>query len=101
MKSFTRVFIRPHNEVDFYQPSKEFLDHIQKEYIDTGKCLKFREATFKDENELILKLTSEWANGVDFSEIMNNDTSWKEEVKKELDYNKSCEIILLDKKFNE
>lgn len=96
MKKFTRIFIRPHTEVDFYQPSKEFLDHMQTTYIDTGKCLKLRERSYKDANELVLELISEWTDESDPNWAIT-DSVWAEELEKEIQYNKDCEILLLDK----
>jgi hypothetical protein len=96
MKRFTRVFIRPHTEVDFYKPSDTFLQHIQDTYIATGKCTKFREATFKDQGKLVLELVSEWDDEISES-IADNDPVWAANYAIELEYNTACEIILAHK----
>lgn len=98
MKRFTRVFIRPHTEVDFYKPSDAFLQHIQDAYISTGKCTKFREATFKDQGKLVLELVSEWSDEI-LEDIVENDKMWANVIAEELEYNMACEIVLAHKDF--
>jgi hypothetical protein len=100
MKRFTRIFIRPHTEVDFYQPRQEFLDFINETYIKTGKCIKFREASYKDANQLVLELTSEWIDDVN-NEIELTKDEWIIESRRELEYNETCEIILIEKFFTD
>lgn len=98
MKRFTRVFLRPHNEVDFYQPQESFLNHIKATYIDTGKCTKWRETSFKDANGLTIQYISEWTDDIDLS-IATEDPVWAAERAREEEYNTACEIVCLEKTF--
>lgn len=96
MKKFTRIFIRPHTEVEFYQPRQSFLDHMQATYIDTGKCTKFREVNYKDDNKLVIEYISEWTDDSDLN-WATTDSVWAAESALELEWNAACEILLLDK----
>jgi len=100
MKRYTRVFIRPHNEVEFYTPQASFMSHIQSTYIDTGKCTKFREATWKDEDQLVIQLVSEWSDDMTIEQA-EGDAVWSAERDRELEYNTACEIICLERTFEE
>ena len=96
MKRFTRQFIRPHTDVDFYSPRQAFLDQIQTVGIDSGLCTKFREASFLDDSELVIQYVSEWADSVDLEEIASHDW-WTEETARELEYNAACEIVCISR----
>ena len=96
MIRFTRIFIRPHADIDFYNPGDDFLKHVKETYIDTGMCTKFREKSFKDSGNLVLELVSEWSADIDET-ITENDDIWAKEIVKENEYNQACEIILAHK----
>jgi len=96
MKTFTRTFMRPHTEAEWYTPSATFLAWIQENYIDTGICTKFREATFADSSKLVTTLTSSWSDDVDVANIASQ-AEWANELALEIEHNTAWEIILLNK----
>jgi len=100
MKRFTRQFIRPHTEVEFYAPQQSFLDHIQEIAIDTGLCTKFREASFLDDSKLVIQYVSEWVDSVDLNDV-TNDAEWMAEQARELEYNTACEIVCISRTMEE
>lgn len=96
MKTYTRTFMRPHTEAEWYTPSATFLAWIQENYIDTGLCTKFREATFADFSKLVTTLTSSWSDDADLASIVSR-SEWADELALEIEHNTGWEIILLDK----
>ena len=96
MKTFTRTFMRPHSEAEWYKPSAKFSAWIQKNYIDTGLCTKFREATFVDSNKLVMTLESQWSDDADLVSI-HDQPEWTNELALEIEHNIAWEIVLLNK----
>lgn len=105
MKRLTRTFVRPHNDIPFYVARQEFIDHVQTTYIDSGKCTKFREETYLDEDNLVLTLVSEWdetkceENTVE--ELFANDSVWQAERDLEQEWNDACEIVCITKEIED
>ena len=96
MKTYTRTFMRPHTEADWYNPSAAFSAWIQENYIDTGICTKFREATFADSSKLVMTLASSWSDDADLVSI-HSRSEWADELALEIEHNDAWEIILLNK----
>ena len=96
MKTFTRTFMRPHTEAEWYTPSATFLAWVRETYIDTGLCTKFREATFADSSKLIITLESSWSDDADLVSIQSR-SELANELALEIEHNTAWEIILLNK----
>ena len=96
MKSYTRTFMRPHTEAEWYKPSATFLAWIQENYIDTGICTKFREMTYTDSSKLVMVLESNWNDDTDVANIASQ-AEWANELALEIEHNTAWEIILLNK----
>jgi hypothetical protein len=96
MKTFTRTFLRPHTDAEWYTPTATFRAWIQENYIDTGLCTKFREATYSDTNKLVMTLESAWSDDADLLNILQQP-EWAVELALEIEHNISWEIILLNK----
>lgn len=105
MKRLTRTFVRPHTEIPFYVPRQEFMDHIQSTYVDPGKCTKFREKTYLDDDNLVMTLVSEWdeTKCVESSieELFENDVLWGAERDLESEWNIACEIVCITKELSD
>ena len=91
---FTKKFVRPSTDTDWYTPSAEFMSHIQTTYIDTGKCIRFREKTL-DETGCVITILSEWVDGTDIDAVMA-DPIWVTEKDREIAWNEGSEILLLE-----
>jgi hypothetical protein len=96
MKIFTRTFLRPHIDAEWYTPTAAFRARIQENYIDTGLCTKFREATYSDTNKLVMTLESNWSDEADLPNILQRP-EWAAELALEIDHNIAWEIVLLNK----
>lgn len=94
MKEYIKQFVRPSTSVEFYQDDQEFLDYINETYIKTGKCLKFRELSFFDEEKLVLISKSVWTEN--FNEEFFEDQIVINNLEKLIEYNKLNSIRLLD-----
>jgi hypothetical protein len=94
MKTFTRTFLRPYEDAEWYVPSAAFLAWIQENYIDTGLCTKFREATYSDTNKLVMTLESIWSDDADLSTISQRP-EWLDELVLEIEHNTAWQIELL------
>jgi len=92
---YIKQFVRSSKEVEFYADSPDFLQHVTDNYIKTGKCLKFREATFFDDEELVISQTSLWVSQEIFQEFAN-DPMLAVEIEKLISYNQEHKIRLLD-----
>lgn len=95
---FTRVFVRPTTEYDWYQSSDDFKKTIQEKYIDTGLCLKFRERTYNDDSKLVVTETTEWSDDADLK-IIRQDPIWLDDMAYMNAYYDYVGIILLEKTF--
>ena len=105
-KIFKRTFIRPHEDVDFWSVPDDLKAHMQTTYIDTGKCLKFRELSLTDSSGLVCEIVSEWTDEA-IAEILNGaeslshevleaaDPFWAGFLAQEIEYNEACEIVNL------
>ena len=91
---FSKKFVLPSVEVDWYEPSADFLAYVKEKWIDTGICTSFRTKTL-DETQCILTITSEWDDSHDLDTILK-DPKWEEEKDKEVAWNEGCEILLLE-----
>jgi hypothetical protein len=96
MKTYTRTFLRPHTDAEWYTPSATFRAWVQENYIDTGLCIKFRELTYSDTNKLVMTLESSWSDDADLVSI-HSRPKWAEELALEMDHNNAWEISLLHK----
>lgn len=105
MKRLTRTFVRPHTEIPFYVPRQEFVDHVTTTYVDTGKCTKFREKSYLDDDALVLQLVSEWDESMceenTIEELFANDSMWNEERALEDEWNVACEIVCITKEITD
>lgn len=97
--TFTRSFIRPHKEVEFYNMTDAFKAHIQRTYIDTGVCIRFRDVSYESVHRSIIIIESEWdtAHTLFHSDLVASDPLWMAENVLELEYNAATEITLLHK----
>lgn len=91
---FTKKFVRPSVDVDWYTPSEEFMSHVQTTYIDTGKCIRFREKSL-DETGCVITILSEWADDIDINAVLS-DPVWEAEKDKEVSWNEGSEILMLE-----
>jgi len=96
MIKFTRTFMRPHTEAEWYTPSAAFSAWIQENYINTGLCTKFREMTYADSSKLVMTLESNWSDDTDLASIASQ-SEWADELALEIEHNTAWEIILLNK----
>jgi hypothetical protein len=96
MKIFTRTFLRPHTDAEWYTPRESFRAWVQENYIDTGLCIKFREVTYSDTNKLVMTLESQWSDDADLVSIYNQP-EWAEELALEIEHHTVWEITLLNK----
>lgn len=105
---FRRTFIRPHEDIDFWSVPAALQAHMQTTYIDTGKCLRFREMTLTDSTGLVCDIVSEWTDDA-ITELLGDNTELTQEVltavdatwagylDEELEYNEACEIVNLSR----
>lgn len=102
---FKRTFIRPYEDVDFWQPPAAFVEHMKTTYIDTGKCIRFREVTLTDSSGLVCEVVSEWTDEA-IAELLGGQTLtpevlaeadplWAGFLQEEIEYNAACEIVNL------
>ena len=69
---FTRIMKRPNTTVEFYQSSDEYLQFVKEQFIDTGKCLVWRDHEFLDAEQLEIKITSIWKDRETANEVLEN-----------------------------
>ena len=103
---FKRTFIRPYEDIDFWTPPAELVAHMKTNYIDTGKCIRFRDITLTDSSGLVAEVISEWTEE-GAAEVLNGaetltpevleafDPVWAGYRAEEIQYNEECEIVNL------
>lgn len=103
---FKRTFIRPYEDIEFWSAPEEFVAHMKTNYIDTGKCIRFRDVTLTDSSGLVAEIVSEWTDEA-VAEILNGeetltpevleafDPTWASYRAVETSYNEECEIVNL------
>ena len=103
---FKRTFIRPYEDIDFWEAPADLINHMKTNYIDTGKCIRFRDVTLTDSSGLVCEVVSEWTDEA-VAEILNGaesltpevlaeyDATWAEYRAQEIEYNEACEIVNL------
>lgn len=94
MRKYTRTFMRPHTEAEWYTPTAAFTAWVKENYIDTGMCTQFRKIT--DSNKLVMVLESEWNDAVDLVNIASQ-AEWFDELELEIEHNTAWEIKILHK----
>jgi hypothetical protein len=94
-QEYIKQFFRPSKDIDFYQESPEFLSYVKETYVDTKKCISFREKSFFDDEELVLISKSVWTSADHFQEFFN-DPLVISDVEKLVAYNTAHNIRLLD-----
>jgi hypothetical protein len=94
-KEYIKQLLRDSTKTNFYEESSDFLDYVKTNYIDTGKCLKFRERSFFDNEELVLVITSVWRDAESWNEFVE-DPMLVIDTEKLISYNIKHKIKLLD-----
>jgi hypothetical protein len=69
---FKKVFFRESNELEFYAESQSFLDHVTSMYINTGKCIRFREKSLITDDLSVQVVESEWADQQGYNEFLSD-----------------------------
>jgi len=92
---FKKVFFRPMDETNFYSEPQEFLDYVKETYIDTGKCVTFREKTFLADDGSIQVVKSEWTDQAGYDQFIL-DTNAISDSKNIVAYNKENGIMLVE-----
>jgi hypothetical protein len=94
-KEYIKQLLRDSKAVKFCEESSDFLDYVKTNYIDTGKCLKFRERSFFDDEELVLIITSVWKDDNSYGEFLE-DPMLVVDTERLISYNIQHKIRLLD-----
>jgi hypothetical protein len=72
---FKKIFFRPSNEIEFYVEPQSFLDHVTSMYINTGKCIRFREKSLIDADLSVQLVESEWVDRQGYDEFLSDPLS--------------------------
>ena len=93
---YSKTFMRPHTEADWYTPTDEFKAWIQTNYIDTNLCSEWRTMTYTDSSNLVMKITSVYADdaGVDLEAEMAKQ-EFVDNLAVEKEWNEAWEIVCL------
>jgi hypothetical protein len=94
-QEYIKQHLRDSTDTDFYHESEDFLNYVKINYIDTGKCLIFRERSFFDDEELVLISRSVWRDD-ECSQEFINDPMTAIDVENSIAYNTDHKIKLLD-----
>ena len=97
MAIYSKTFMRPHTDAEWYTPSDEFKAWSKSDYLDTGKCLSWRVMEYTDSSQLVMKIKSTWADdkGLDLEEEMAKD-QWQNNLTAEKEWNEAWEIVCLN-----
>lgn len=72
---FKKVFFRQSNEIEFYVEPQSFLDHVTSTYINTGKCIRFREKSLITDDLSVQLVESEWVDQQGYDEFLSDPLS--------------------------
>ncbi len=93
---YSKTFMRPHTDAEWYTPSDEFKAWIKTNYIDTGLCTEWRAMEYTDSSELVMKITSTFVDdsGIDLeAEVLKQE--WVDNLTSEKEWNEAWEIVCL------
>jgi hypothetical protein len=91
---YVKTWLRNSSDSAWYQERPEFLAMVQEKYIDTGKVLEFRTKKTLDSEQLLLEVTTVWAEKSYCDEFIH-ETMFLTDVQEMRDYNDLHGIKLL------
>ena len=94
---YSKTFMRPHTDAEWYTPSDEFKAWVKKTYIDTGLLTEWRKREYTDSSELVMKETSTYVDGLGTdleAEVLKQP--WVDNLKAEKAWNEAWEIVCLN-----
>ena len=91
---YTRAYLRPDLDTQFYVTPQELIDFIKEKYVDTGLCLSFREETAIDDTGLVIEVISLWADQESSNQCKNEPLIQDDNLQR-IEYNKSKRIGLV------
>jgi hypothetical protein len=94
-KEYIKQFLRSSTAINFYSESVEFLNHVNTTYINTGKCVAFRERSYFDNEQLVLITKSVWSSEESLAEFLADSVAVAD-MEKLVAYNIQHKIRLLD-----
>lgn len=94
---YSKTFMRPHTDAEWYTPSAEFMAWVKENYIDTGLLFEWRVREYTDSSELVMKETSTYADdkGIDLEQEVLKQP-WVDNLTAEKAWNEAWEIVCLN-----